>query len=189
MRLVGWIVIWICWPLASVWAEGPRKLPAGDERELWKLVNACADNSLYLYTRLWDSQVSLDTIRNTLEVGPQGARLEDLRVLANQSGVPSRAMKVDAEQLDFVQAPFIAHMNGTMRNTGAAGHYVVVTKVSDEHVSYLDGTTTEVVKLPRIEFAHFFSGAILEAHPGRFRLEWCVALALLGIFAYWRLKR
>lgn len=133
--------------------------------------------------------VALTEIQDALALGPQGARLEDMRLIAGRLGVPSRAMQVDGGQLERAHTPFIAHLESAFNHAEVGGHFVVVMEVSDGEVVFIDGTTSQTVRQPRNEFEHLFTGAILERQRNSLRPWLLPALAAATVLAWWRWKK
>jgi hypothetical protein len=82
----------------------------------------CGLASLAMVGLRLGAQVSVDELRQK-KAGPQGLSLQQLCDLAEQIGLPCRAVRVSVDRLGQVKFPAIAHLSG--------GHYAVLHELTE----------------------------------------------------------
>ncbi|RLI52792.1 MAG: hypothetical protein DRP09_17200, partial [Candidatus Thorarchaeota archaeon] len=122
----------------------------------------CAVNALYGLARSEGKELTKDEIAEYLTlfqgVSPVSGTATSLAILkktAEALGLNYTATRSSLEELARSGKPFIAHLN----LASGEGHYVVVTKVEDNSVTYIDNGVKKVTS--REEFEEMFSGYAL----------------------------
>ena len=120
-------------------------------------------------------QIDLSTLRNRYSVSLKGANLQHLMQLGDQLGLAGRALRLDLEHLPQLQLPCVLHWN--------MNHFVVLTKVSKNHITILDpGAGERQVSMEEVSGA--FSGVALELTPTS-EFQKIDERVRLGLTAFW----
>jgi hypothetical protein len=151
----------------------------------------CGVHALYIFLRLNNCECTIDQIRAELPLTDLGATMLELREGALRHDVKAEVVS-GAPQQFFGREPFIARLRTP--TSGAEGHYVVVTRMTDDIVDLIDSTAGGQVTAPRATFEKEFSGYALVRPEGTSStatinkilavicgLEVLVLLAILGI--------
>jgi hypothetical protein len=126
-----------------------------------------------------------------LPAAEEGTSLDKLADEARRWTPNASLIKASAKELDGLPLPVIAHgwASGQKGNTG---HYVVVVRVTQKAVTYVDAGRGCTEKVPRRGFDAFWSGYALapEDPPGKLTRRLAVAFAVLaalcGSVGVWR---
>jgi len=148
-------------PLPS--ASNPVPVVGALPRTLERPNPDCGVHALYIFLRLTDCECALDQIRAELPLTDQGATILELRDGAVRHGVPAEVVSGSPQQF-FGREPFIARLRTP--TGGAEGHYVVVTRMTDDIVDLIDSTAGGQVTAPRATFDKEFSGYALVRPEG-----------------------
>lgn len=116
----------------------------------------CGIAALAMVARFHRLDISLDSLRQSNPVGPEGASLLELQRAASALGLRCLPVRVAPEQLGQVTPPAIAHFR--------AGHYVVLYEFGPTGVAIGD-PVTGLVRLSPEKFAHSCSGKLLLVRP------------------------
>ncbi|QDU11434.1 cysteine peptidase family C39 domain-containing protein [Gimesia aquarii] len=133
--------------------ETPQEQPA----PIWKKINSCGPNVLYLYLTYYSCDITHEMISSEVRINKNGISLYDLALISERHGIPSRIIKTDKMLVGELETPFIAHFAyGNV--SSPSGHYVFVSEVNNDMVTYIDGTTGTEITIPIENFKHYWSG-------------------------------
>lgn len=133
------------------------------------LRQSCGLLSLYAWLRLLDiTSIDHALLASSLPSLDQEASLAQLMHAATPY-VPCHVGKHTYEEVLSVPTPFIAHF----RFDDAQGHFVVVLKVSEEGVDFLDAQYGSLERFTRQGFERFWSGYTLEVNADEGDLFTC----------------
>jgi ABC-type bacteriocin/lantibiotic exporter with double-glycine peptidase domain len=108
-----------------------------------------------------DIRVDEEQLAATVPVSDEGTSLAELREAAAGLGLEMTLRRCSIEELHRqFQAPFIAHL------AMVTPHYSVVIDISDDFVTFLDGTTGELETLKRSWVEERWSGYVLLPQAG-----------------------
>jgi hypothetical protein len=125
--------------------------------EIWRTLNKCSINSLYMFLRLWHQSVAYEDLEARLPVGEHGTSLTEMRDCAAACGLRTKVIKATPETLGRYPLPAIAHCD----EEKTTGHYVILVAMNEDTVHVIDGTTA-VVGYPSLsEFRKTWSGYLL----------------------------
>jgi len=131
----------------------------------------CGSNALYMLLKLYGISVDQEQLVATVPVNEDGTSLAELRDAATVLGLETTARRCSIEELQkHFQSPFLAHL------AMVTPHYAVVTDISDDSVTWLDGTTGQLETLKRSWVEKRWSGYVLLPQIGA-----TVSPILLGI--------
>jgi hypothetical protein len=150
-------------------------LPEGLEKQ----TPECGVNALYVFLRLQNIICPLAEIKQEVPFNEKGASLLDLKETASKHGITSDIIHASPSALDS-RLPAIARM--TVPNMEQDGHYVVVTKMSDESVEVIDSTAGGFITVPRGLFEREFSGYALVPNAtwyGAITAKWNLVLEVV----------
>jgi hypothetical protein len=102
------------------------------------------------------ARLTVEGLRARIAPGPDGLNLQQLRLLAEQVGLPCRSARVSADRLGQVALPAIAHLSD--------GHYVVLHELRPGGVVVGD-PAAGIVTWDRASLARCYSGALLLFDP------------------------
>lgn len=145
-------------PTASVQSLSLRP-PSLCEAYVWISQQEAADcgvAALAMVARFHGLDVTVDSVRESVPIGPEGASLLELQRAALLLGLRSLAVRVAPEQLGQVAPPAIVHFRG--------GHYVVLYEIGSAGVAIGD-PVTGLVRLSPEKFAESCSGKLLLVRP------------------------
>lgn len=117
----------------------------------------CGLACLAMTARVLGRILSLDDLRQRVQLGPAGLNLLELKRLAEAVGLRGQAIRVEPERLGEVNLPAIAHLRD--------GHYVVAFDRSAEGVIIGD-PASGVTTIHENSFSHSWSGNLLLILPG-----------------------
>jgi ABC-type bacteriocin/lantibiotic exporter with double-glycine peptidase domain len=141
--------------------------PEADE-PVWRTLQRCPANTLYVTLRLYGKEVSYQEIEGALPIGREGGSLADMRKLAARHGLPAQVRKLTPEQLAQVRFPAIAHLEDA---EGPAGHFIVLLELGKLNtngtpmIEYIDGTTGMTALMDWGEFRKRWTGFVLTFEP------------------------
>lgn len=116
----------------------------------------CGVASLAMIAKYYFKHEQLDTLRSSTRQLSAGLSLLELQALSRFVGLTSYAVRVDADHLDDVALPAIAHFSN--------GHYVVIFEHSPRGVVIGDPATS-IVSITEEEFWRMSSGYLLLVKP------------------------
>ena len=112
------------------------------------------------YAALIGVKVTRAALSKDLEESPYYPSVACLTKTFAKYNIPSKAFKMEAEDLPRVPVPFLA-----MRKTGAGKDFVLVTAVKDDAIVYSYEGSKDIVE-SKEEFAKSFDGVVWLAEPG-----------------------
>jgi CRP-like cAMP-binding protein len=146
-------------PSAPVWSKVVQSYqpqgPARPAAHVWVPQLAptdCGLAALAMVSLRLGRPVSVEQLRDQVSPGPLGLTLEQLRELAEASGLACRGATVSAQRLGQVGLPAIAHLSG--------GHYVVLHELSAANVVVGD-PAAGIVTWSTAYLAHCYTGSLL----------------------------
>jgi Peptidase C39 family len=181
LRRFGAVVALFVSVMASGVGRGSEQEAANDT--IWRSLERCPVNTLFVVLRLHGKDVSYAEIRDQLPVGQGGSSLADMRDFAVRHGLPARVLKPTPARLAQMRMPVIAHVE----EERTAGHYVVLLQIgttadSQQMVEYIDGTTGLIGHMDWTTFKKQWTGFVLtfDTEPGR--TDWLLLAAVhLGV--------
>jgi ABC-type bacteriocin/lantibiotic exporter with double-glycine peptidase domain len=97
----------------------------------------------------------------------------------------SQVLRLSVNELRSVPLPLIAHYNWRAKSN-QTGHYIVVTRIANDRVEYIDGTTAEPAEVPLATFEFFWSGHVVSAVAQRpFSMEAALVASNALLAACW----
>jgi len=116
----------------------------------------CGSNSLYMLLGVYGVPLDHEQLHATVPVNRDGTSLTELRDAAAALGLETTVRRCSIEELQrHYQSPFIAHL------AMVTPHYAVVIDISDESLTFLDGTTGKLETLRRAWIEERWSGYVL----------------------------
>ena len=116
----------------------------------------CGSNALYMLLGLYGIPVDEEQFGATVPVNDDGTSLAELQEAAGALGLEMSVRRCSIEELQkHFRWPFLAHL------TMVPPHYCVVIDISDDSVTFLDGTTGELETLRRSWVEAGWSGYVL----------------------------
>src|SRR5207249_3697692 len=112
---------------------------------------------LAMVAKYYGVRLSVGKLRETANIGREGASLLSLSLAAEQVGFNARAVRADFTSLARLELPVIAHHRGGL-------HYVVIYGVHEDRV-ILGDPALGIVKMPRAEFEKDWTGRLLLLTP------------------------
>ncbi len=116
----------------------------------------CGAACLAMILRYYGKQVSINRVRNLVNVGRDGATLHSLAEAAEMLGFHTRGIRADYSHLEKVDLPAIVHWEGF--------HFVVLYEVGAHHVVIAD-PSLGLRRLTREEFIKGWTGYLLCLSP------------------------
>jgi hypothetical protein len=166
--------------IASTGAGGSQSDPAS---LVWRTQRMCGVNCLYLFLGFHRVKMSYTELTEELLTTPVWTSLADLQRVASRHGVACAVGRTSPEGLRAISKPLIAHWEQVGPDGTNAGHFVVVTRTTDDLVTYFDGTTAEFEEIHWDKFNARWTGYVLY-RPHRAHPPWWAYLgtsALLGV--------
>jgi hypothetical protein len=140
---------------------------SGPNDDVWRSTARCGVNATYAFLRLHDrSELTYSDVLNALPVDSDGASLADISDFLTNSGLPSEAVRTTPSALHKLHMPVIAHLyreSPTKFALSERGHYVVLLRVDDGSVTYIDGSSAAIRGVPFDLFARDWSGCVIKA--------------------------
>jgi predicted double-glycine peptidase len=123
----------------------------------------CGANCLFMLLRIKNYPVDFDQLIRSLDVGPRGLSLDQLRRAAAQVGLRTRIVKCDLDRLGRVPMPVIAHVkNSPFGSSGNDGHYVVLLSANPgQKFDVIDGSFALTTKFLPQRFLEIWDGYLL----------------------------
>ncbi len=180
--------------IATISAAAENASPKSPEPSVWRTVNRCPVNAMYMIMKLNGVDVDYAKLGDVLQVGEKGSNLTALQNCGRSFGLDAKVLKVTPEELPHHPLPAIAHLESEGPGTG---HYVVVLAAGDQGVEYLDGTTAITATVAKSVFDRQWSGYLVTFEKREWwQRLWPVSLALtvglllmLSITSVWRKLR
>ena len=133
-------------PLRRGWFRKYPWVPQHDETD-------CGAAALAMVARAYGVRLSVGRLRETANVGREGASMLSLALAAESVGFNARAVRTDSSHLAGLPLPAIAHYKGGL-------HYVVLYEVNNDKVVIGD-PALGVVSVSRAEFEQGWTGRLL----------------------------
>jgi hypothetical protein len=133
------VILWCFLASIACGREPVKRKPLSLPVEELKKCFSCGPNSLYLFLRLHNQEITLDEVNKVVPLGTHGTSLLQLKDSAAQLGVQTRIFRCTWDDLVHCPKPAIAYLN--QFNEAVAGHYVVVLAADHEkNVDFIDGS-------------------------------------------------
>jgi hypothetical protein len=156
---------------------------------MWRSWQRCGANCAYLLISLEQPNVSYEHVVSTIAISENGSSLWDIAECMEQNGCHVAVNQIAPEQLTDLTLPVIAHLD-PLAGAGDAGHYVVVSQVSQSEgsVTVFDGVTGVHHILAFDEFVRRWSGYVIRIRSDVERQYWLIAaVAASGVALVLRL--
>ena len=138
---------------------------------MWRANRMCGVNCLYLIARSHQVKVNYEALAAELLSQGNLPSLRDIVDSGQNLGLDLVAVKLTPDDLRQAAMPLIAHLDVRLADGLPNGHFVVVTSASADQISYIDGTTAEVVVEPPGKFTSEWSGyAVVDGGRSKPRL-------------------
>jgi len=131
----------------------------GVHREAWQHPSGCGHNCAYWLLNQHGIQVGLDALLREVPPMEQGISLAQLQRALAAHGLTVTVIQYSGEGLELLPLPLIAHLSESNRS-----HYVIVTGIEKETVTYLDGGSCKQLKINRGQFERLWSGLAIIHH-------------------------
>jgi hypothetical protein len=122
----------------------------------------CTINSLYVFAALRGHRLDYHLLEKQVDRSADGMSIIDLKELASTFGINVQVCRSSLAAVRSSSLPAIVH---TLRLRGNAldqvGHFVVLLDVGDSRVTYIDGTSGELIHARREWFEDVFTGYLL----------------------------
>lgn len=123
----------------------------------------CGLACLAMICRYYDKNIDLFSLRQQFQLSTRGSTLSDLKSIAAQLDLASRALTLDLNELSALKLPCILHWD--------FNHFVVLVSVTRNRVILHDPARGRRSVMPE-EISQYFTGVALEVWPNsRFKAE------------------
>jgi len=140
--------------------------------------SVCGIHAAYLMLQLCRAPVSFAEVEESVGRNDVGNSMLALRDAIARHGVECRVRRVDVRRFDEVELPFIGHCRMTLDRDGiAVGHFVVVTELDDDSVTYFDATSGRRYTAARRVLEDKLTGFVLARSSGPTAGAWIAAVA------------
>ena len=116
----------------------------------------CGAACLAMLCRYWGKTVSINYLREAIDVGRSGASLKKIAVAAENLGFQARPVRASLNRMMEQKNPWIAHWQGD--------HYIVVYRVKNNVFLVADPATGKL-EISRADFLNFWTGFALLLEP------------------------
>lgn len=158
----------------------PTAYLAVDDPILQRKRVACGPNVLYMLLKSFGIPCDYKDLEARLPIQSQGCTLLALQDTARCYELNTRALRCTASDLKYLKLPAIAHFYKSVFFGEDDNHYVLLTKVWDDRIEYIDGTSGWHEAITFKKFAAVSHGYIL-ACAQRSDLPWFSFVIPLGI--------
>jgi predicted double-glycine peptidase len=126
----------------------------------------CGANCLFMLLKIKNYPVDFDPLIRSLEIGPRGLSLDQLRQAASRVGLRTRVVKCDADRLGRLPMPVIAHLKdsplGSSGHNESIGHYVVLLSANPgQKFDVIDGSFAIRTDYLPEKFLEYWDGYLL----------------------------
>ncbi len=132
------------------------------ENDTWRIEQRCGVNSVYLYLQLSGTQVSYEDVRRDLPTDEQGSSLKELQqYLVRRNHSDMVVARGGAPLLASSNKPMIAMLErepAKPSDGATSNHFVVVLNSDRETVTYVDGSTAAIHRMPTSQFLMEWTG-------------------------------
>lgn len=129
---------------------------------------ACGRNSVFIMLAILGVPIDEHELSKALgeDPGPEGVSLLQLKNSMAAAGVKCVVRQLTFDELKTIQLPAIAHLTFSHSSDSQVGHFVVLVKVGEKRVSYIDSTTSTLAAWRTESFLDVWSGSVLQ--PAKF---------------------
>lgn len=119
----------------------------------------CGAASLAMVLGFYGKQVPVEDIQNRMDPGRDGTSMRVLLMVAESYGLRGRAVRLDLEDLDYLERGSILHWR--------MSHFVVLDRIARRSARIIDPSSgPRTIPIPDLN--HSFTGAALILEPGEF---------------------
>lgn len=139
----------------------------------------CGYNSVYVLLRLSGVDCSYEELKLNGNSGSKGLSVKELAEELKRCGLPSRVIRCDIpDDVRKLSPPFIIYTNPD-RSGNTIGHFLVVTKISNETIDLIDGTTSEKKEYAIAKLSNLWDGVVIIPEKDRLKSwRWLLGLVL-----------
>lgn len=176
--LIGMITL-----LLSTWtaAQAPRVLDYQPGSEFWRSARNCGVNCMYLMLRSRVAECDYEALVAATSIDERGSTPVQLRDGAARVGFDTEIAKAAPTDLESIELPVVLYLTEFSDKMGEAGHYVVLTDLSEggDSAHVFDGTTAMAGDVPMEKLRRAWTGILIRPVAAA---EWALprSAALLG---------
>lgn len=156
-----------------------------DDPAVQKMRVSCGPNALYMFLRAHGVQARYEVIAAGLPMQTAGCTMLALKETAANLGLKTRVVKSDRSRIKYLRLPAILHFHNSVFFGDNVQHYVLLTKVTDDGITYIDGTSGLIESITLKKLQAVSDGYALEVDNGTrfFGIAGVIpALVLLAVF-------
>lgn len=143
---------------------GGTFVEANSQVDLWRTSERCGVNSAYAFLKMQNKDVAYGTLVSKIPIGPKGSTIGDVASCINDYGVLVDVVKCTPSALNAIHMPVIAHTfpeYASEYSLSQRGHFIVLLKVDEQFVVFLDGTTAVIREVSYDRFISEWSGHLI----------------------------
>lgn len=138
----------------------------------------CGRDCLYLWLRLQGVSVSYDDVQSQIDIGPSGSEMSEILKASRVWEPSTRLAKLAYSDLCALKRPAIVHVWVT-QGKDRKGHYMVVTRASEEGVSMIETATQMRTDMTPQAFSELWSSYAL--YKGNPVIDWALSLPIVAV--------
>jgi hypothetical protein len=165
--------------------RGPSVASHGSsESQHWREAESCGVACGYMLARLLGRNIDYGDAASAIPIETGGTSLSALQKGLRGLGVGTTILKAKPRDLDCMAMPVIAHMLPRREASNAVGHFLLVLRVDDRSVRYVEPNyAASIETVPRNQFLRCWSGYLVAPTRRKAVSESCFELALCALFA------
>lgn len=151
---------------------------AREEILFWRGAMNCGPNCLYLLLKSAGHDVAYQDLVESMDVGPRGTSLLDLRDAALASGHRVSLYKGTTDDLSSIELPVILHLDKESGRIDGMGHFVLLASYNEDlqQATLFDGTTGSSSAISFEAMRRMWSGYLLALDEGRELWHFAIAM-------------
>jgi hypothetical protein len=165
--------------------RGPSVASHGSsESQHWREAESCGVACGYMLARLLERNIDYSDAVSAIPIENRGTSLAALQKGLRGLGVATTILKAKPRDLDCMAMPVIAHMLPRREATNGVGHFLLVLRVDDQSVRYVEPNyAASIETVPRNQFLRSWSGYLVAPTQRKAVSESCFEFALCILFA------
>ncbi|HEV3298385.1 MAG TPA: cysteine peptidase family C39 domain-containing protein [Planctomycetaceae bacterium] len=154
------------------------------ESQHWREAESCGVACGYMLARLRGRHINYSDAVSAIAIENGGTSLLALQEGLRRLGVATTSLKATPRDLDRIAMPVIAHMLPRRETSSAVGHFLLVLRVDDHSVRYVEPNyAASIETVPRNQFLRCWSGYLVAPTPHKAVFETSFKFALCTLFA------